>query len=429
MTDTATGLISLRRRMANGAVAIASESRATPAVTISAALEAGSVADPPSLPGLMHFLARTIDRGTVVRSADEVAEMLDSRGVSLSIAATRHRFVVSCTCLTEDFETTMSLVAEVLRQPTLPESEIETRRGEIVTAIRQDQDNPAMVAVEEQLARLYPDGHPYGRRVKGTLESVAAIDRDVLAGAHRAWFSPETLVAVVVGDVDALRAVDEAERVFGDWTAAAVVAREALAPVARPSDRRRAVFPMMNKAQADIAYGFTTIARRDPSYHAFSVLNNVLGQYAMGGRLGDRIREREGMAYYVFTAFEPNVAEGPLVVRAGVNPANVDRAIAAIDDELRVVRFEGVAAPELAESKQYLVGSMPRVLETNAGIASFLQACEQFGLGLDYDRRLPGHIDAVTLDEVNELARRYLDPEVATVTVAGPYRDDGHPER
>jgi zinc protease len=247
--------------------------------------------------------------------------------------------------------------------------------------------------------------------------------------AHRAWFSPETLVAVVVGDVDALRAVDEAERVFGDWTAAAVVAREALAPVARPSDRRRAVFPMMNKAQADIAYGFTTIARRDPSYHAFSVLNNVLGQYAMGGRLGDRIREREGMAYYVFTAFEPNVAEGPLVVRAGVNPANVDRAIAAIDDELRVVRFEGVAAPELAESKQYLVGSMPRVLETNAGIASFLQACEQFGLGLDYDRRLPGHIDAVTLDEVNELARRYLDPEVATVTVAGPYRDDGHPER
>jgi zinc protease len=191
--------------------------------------------------------------------------------------------------------------------------------------------------------------------------------------------------------------------------------------------RRQVVFPMMNKAQADIAYGFNTIARRDPSYHAFSVLNNLLGQYALGGRLGDRIREREGMAYYVFTAFEPNVGEGPIVIRAGVNAANVERTLAAIDSELRVVRSEGVTPRELAESKQYLVGSMPRMLETNAGIANFLQTCEHFDLGLDYDRRLPGLIDAVTLDDVNGLARRFLDPEVATITVAGPYRENGQP--
>ncbi|RPJ68963.1 MAG: insulinase family protein, partial [Acidobacteria bacterium] len=388
MNDSSAGLTSLRRQMGNGAVAIASESRAMPAVTISAALDAGGALDPPLQPGLMHFLARTIDRGSARRSANEIAEMLDVRGVSLSVAAMRHLFVVSCTCLSEDFEAMMSLVGEVLRQPALPETEVETRRGEIVTAIRQDQDNPAVVAVEEQLARLYPDGHPYGQRVKGTLESVASIDREALAAAHRARFGPESLVVVTVGDVEAARAVDEAERMFGDW-AGAGRAREGVPTVSRPGGRRRAVFPMMNKAQADIAYGFNTIARRDPSYYAFSVLNNVLGQYALGGRLGDRIREREGMAYYVFTAFEPNVGEGPLVIRAGVNPANVDRTLAAVDDELRVVRSEGVTPRELAESKQYLVGSMPRMLETNAGIAGFLHTCEHFDLGLDYDRRLP----------------------------------------
>jgi len=426
MSDSSTGLTPLRRLMGNGAVAIASESRATPAVTIAAAVNAGSVTDPPSLPGLMHFLARTIDRGSTGYSADAIAEMLDFRGVSLSIAAMRHLFVVSCTCLSEDFEAIMSLVGEVLREPVFPEPEVETRRGEIVTAIRQDQDNPAMVAVEEQLARLYPEGHPYGRRVKGTLESVVRINREELAAAHDAWFSPDSLVVVTVGDVDALRAVEETERVFGGWAGAAP-AREPVPPPLRPDARRRAVFPMMNKAQADIAYGFNTIARRDPSYHAFSVLNNALGQYALGGRLGDRIREREGMAYYVFTAFEPNVGEGPIVIRAGVNPANVERTLAAIDDELRVVRSEGVTPRELAESKQYLVGSMPRMLETNAGIAGFLQTCEHFDLGLDYDRRLPGLVDAVTLDEVNGLARRFLDPDVATITVAGPYRENGPP--
>ena len=419
------GLTSLRRQMGNGAVAIASESRAMPSVTISAAVNAGTAVDPPSLPGLMHFLAKTIDRGSVGRSADDIAEMLDVRGVSLSVAATRHLFIVSCTCLSEDFDTLLSLMGEVVRQPVFPETEVETRRGEIVTAIRQDQDNPAIVAVEEQLARLYPDGHPYGRRVKGTLESVARVDRDTLAAAHRSWFTPSSLVVVTVGDVEASLAVDAAERVFGDWTGAAAEGDPVPSPP-RPSGRRRAVFPMMNKAQADVAYGFNTIARRDPSYSALSVLNNVLGQYALGGRLGDRIREREGMAYYVFTAFEPNVGEGPLVVRAGVNPANVDRAVAAIDDELRVVRSDGVAGRELAESKQYLVGSMPRMLETNAGIASFLQTCEHFDLGLDYDRRLPGLIGAVTIDEVNDLARRFLDPDVATITVAGPYRENGH---
>ena len=103
--------------------------------------------------------------------------------------------------------------------------------------------------------------------------------------------------------------------------------------------------PMMNKAQADIAYGFTTITRRDPDYYAVTLMNNVLGQYGLGGRLGDSIRERQGMAYYVFSCFDANVVEGPLVIRAGVAPENVDRTIASIDEEVRRHRrSDGVTA-------------------------------------------------------------------------------------
>ena len=100
------------------------------------------------------------------------------------------------------------------------------------------------------------------------------------------------------------------------------------------SERRADRHVMPGKAQADIAYGFTTITRDDPRYYALTLMNNVLGQYALGGRLGDNIRERQGMAYYVFSSFDANVAEGPLVVRAGVSPANVERTIAAIDEEI-----------------------------------------------------------------------------------------------
>jgi zinc protease len=179
---------------------------------------------------------------------------------------------------------------------------------------------------------------------------------------------------------------------------------------------------MMNKAQADIAYGFVSIKRSDPSYYTYLLLNNALGQYALGGRLGDNIRERQGMAYYVSSILDANVIPGPLLIRAGVSAANVDRAVAAIDNELTQLRAEGLTQKELTESRQFLIGSMPRALETNAGIANFLQLGEFFGLGLDYDRQLPQLLSAVTLDDVNAAAQS-LDPERAAIVIAGPYQE------
>jgi zinc protease len=198
-----------------------------------------------------------------------------------------------------------------------------------------------------------------------------------------------------------------------------------LPPVERSTGRRRRVIAMMNKAQTDVAYGFTTITRDDPAYYAYWVMNVALGQYALGGRLGDSIRERQGMAYYVSSTLDANVLEGPLVIRAGVSPANVERAVASIDEELTRLRQDGLADQELKDVKQYLIGSMPRALETNAGIATFLQTMEFFGLGLDYDRRLPGILADVTLDDVHEAARQAVDPARATVVIAGPYEESG----
>jgi zinc protease len=127
------------------------------------------------------------------------------------------------------------------------------------------------------------------------------------------------------------------------------------------------------------------------------------------------------MAYYTFSSLDASFAPGPLIVRAGVSPANVERAVASIDAELARFADEGPTDREMAESKQYLVGSMPRTLETNAGIATFLQTAELFGLGLDYDRQLPGLISAVSRDEVIEAARATLVPSRASIAVAGPY--------
>jgi zinc protease len=418
-----TGLAPVRTVLDNGVVVIAKETRTTPAVTINLAGRAGSVCDPPDAPGAMYLLSRVVDRGTATRSADDIAAEFDSRGLALATTVTRHVFSMVCTCLAEDFEPVLALLGDILMSPSIPEAELATRKGEVVTGIRQDDDNPAVRAVEALMALLYPDGHPYGRRLKGTAETVERLTRERLVDLHRRHFGPNDLSVVVVGDVSPGQARDCAERAFGPWTRVAAPEN----PLARPSpatSRRRLVIPMMNKAQADIAYGFVAIARASPAYEAFRLMNNAFGQYAIGGRLGDSIRERQGMAYYVFSSLDASVVEGPLVIRAGVSPANVDRTIASIDEEIARLVRDGLTERELNESRQYLVGSLPRTLETNAGIAHFLQTIEFFGLGLDYDVRMPDMLAAVTLDDVHAAAR-ILDPDRATIVVAGPYEGNG----
>ena len=415
------GLAAARHVLSNGGIVISKEAHTVPAVTFQVSVRAGSIYDSNEFLGLSNLTSRVLDRGTRHRSNDEIAEALDARGVSLSISANRHMLTVGCTCLSDDFEALLELVADIVTQPSFPEDEIETRKGEVLNAIRQDEDSPAAMAVLALFEMLYPEGHPYGRPAKGRVDTVTRITRADLLAFHRARFAPSTLVVIIVGDVDNGRAADAAARVFGTWQAPAP---DEITLAHPPSARKREerIIPMMNKAQADIAYGFTTITRSDPSYYAYTLLNNALGQYGIGGRLGDSIRERQGMAYYVSSALDANVAPGPLTIRAGVSPANVDRAVASIDDEVARLVAEGLTPQELDESRQYLIGSIPRALETNSAIASFLQTEEFFGLGLDYDARLPALLNAVTLDDVHAAARRALDPARATVVIAGPYQ-------
>lgn len=418
----ARGLAPARVRLPNGATIVAKNTRKTPAVAINVGIRAGSICDPADALGATYVLSRVLDRGTEMRSAELIADELDGRGVSLTISVTRHLFSLFSTCLADDFESILTLIGEIVRSPSIPNEELAIRKGEVVTGLRQDEDNPAVRAMERLMSLLYGPDHPYGRHAKGTIASVESLTRSRLQDLHSRQFVPSQLTAVIVGDVDANRIVDVASTVFGSWTAP-LPPTVTLPPVIRATERRRITIPMMNKSQTEIAYGFSTMTRDDPQYYAFSLMNNVFGQYALGGRLGDSIRERQGMAYHVSSMLDANILPGPLVVRAGVNAANVDRAIASIDAEVATLRRDGVTARELTESRQYMIGAMPRQLETNAGIAQFLQTAEFFGLGLDYDVRLPGYLSAVTLEDVQAVAQKYVDVDTATLVVAGPYED------
>jgi zinc protease len=415
----ASGLSPVRHVLPNGVVVIVQETAFSPAVTITMGFRAGSVNEPDDLAGLAWFLGRVVDRGTTTRTAETIAEALDDRGVALRVVTNRHVVALSCTCLSEDFTDVLTVVADVARHPVFPVDEIEKRRAETINAIRQDMDNPGIRASEALQALLYGPAHPYGRPAKGTIEIVERFRREDLVGYHATRFAPSTLFVVIVGDVRAAEASARVAAAFADWNVTPAPERE-VPYVPRHTTRQQVMIEMADKSQCDIAYGFTSISRLDPAYCDHWVMNNILGQFGLGGRLAENIRERQGMAYYAYSSFDPSLGPGPLVIRAGVDPANVERAIGAIDTEVGELGRNGPTERELQETRQYLIGSIPRMLETNQSIATFLQTVEFFGLGLDYDRRLPDLLRAVTLEEVTAAAASVLHPERACVAVAGP---------
>ena len=418
----AEGLAPSRVVLDNGVTVLVKANHTTPSVSILAAVRTGGYADRPGKEGTAALCARVLDRGTVSRTAEVIADDLDGRGASLTVSTGRHQMSASATCLSDDFPAILALVADVVRHPAFPEPEVTTRRADLISSIRKEQDNPAQMAVDAFVRALYGE-HPYARKIRGTVETVEPLKRQDLVRCYRKGFMPSGFTLVVVGDVDEELAVQTVSRAFVDWRGGEL-GQVKVPDAPQPAARSLAAVAMMNKAQADVAYGFVGIRRLDLDYIPTSVMNNALGQYAIGGRLGDSIRERQGMAYYVFSALEAGFGEGPLTIRAGVSAENVERTIASIDAELTAVLTDGFTEKEIDESKSYLVGSIPRQLETNGAIAAFLLNAEIFGLGLDYDVRLPGLIQAVTLDDANKAARRLLDPARATIAVAGPWLPD-----
>ena len=421
------GLNPTRHVLDNGVTVIAKANHTTPAVSLLIGVRTGAYADPIDREGTAALCARVLDRGTVTRPADVIADDLDGRGASLSVVTGRHQMAISATCLSDDFGAVLALASDVARHPAFDDAEVKTRRADLISSIRQDEDNPAPMAVDAFARALY-GSHPYARKVRGSVASVESIRRQDLVRFYQKGFQPHAVTVVVVGDVEEDAAVAAIAKAMGDWSTGGdkpvglSVPDAALVPDAvAPAERQLVTVSMMNKAQADLAYGFVGIRRAHPDYTAFSVMNNALGQYAIGGRLGDSIRERQGMAYYVFSSLDASLGEGPFTIRAGVSADNVERAIASIDAELTAVLQSGFTLQEIDESKSYLVGSLPRQLETNAAIASFLLNADFFDLGLDYEARLPGLIQSVSLDAANAAARQLLAPSRATIAVAGPW--------
>lgn len=408
-----------RMTLENGIVVLTRSNFDSPSVVVSGFMPGGSLLDPREKLGLAHFTALSLLRGSQRRSFQEIFDALESSGASLGFGASVHNVSFGGRALVEDLPLLLDLIAESLRTPLFPHEAVERLRAQILTGLSiRDQstaDRAAMLFEEI----IFP-GHPYGLPSDGYKDTIEPIRREDLVEFHRGHYAPQGLVVVVVGAVEAQAALAQVERALGDWRGERPAELAGL-PSLKPLEaevRRHVSLP--GKVQTDLVMGTLGPMRGSPDYMAASLGNNILGQFGMMGRIGDVVREQEGLAYHASTSLNGWISAGTWEVAAGVNPANLERAVELILNEIRRFTSERVTQEELRDSQANYVGRLPLSLESNAGVANALLNLERFDLGLDYYQRYAGLVDSVTPERILEVAQRYLDPGKFAIVSAGP---------
>jgi zinc protease len=408
-----------RFELPNGVVVLAYENHSSPSVVIGGYLWAGSLGEAPEQAGLSNFTAGMLMRGTEARTFGQINETLESVGAQLSFRSGVHTVGFGGKALAEDLDLLLEIQADVLQHSTFPAEEAEKLQGQILTGLQRRAHDTRRMArlIFDEL--LYPD-HPYGRSVHGYEETVSGLSRDDVRAHYRDHFSPQGMVVAIVGAVSFDEVQDKVQKALGSWRTPGARPNHSIPPSVSLAEPRRRSLAMEGKTQSDVVVGWPGLARNDPDYMKARLANTILGVFGMMGRLGDSVREEQGLAYYVYSQLEAGLGAGPWVATAGVNPANVERAIDGILAQIRRMRDEPLPADELADSQSFMTGSMPLRLETNEGVASTMLDMERYDLGFDYLLRYADLVSGVTAHDVQEMAQKYLDPEVYALAIAGP---------
>jgi zinc protease len=387
---------------------------AVPMIAVDIAFAGGAVQDPAGKSGTASFMASMLDEGAGDLDSKTFAERLERKAIEMSFSAERDSVRGSLRTLTENRDEAFDMLRLALTQPRFDASDVDLNRAQLMSLLRRQTTSPGDIASQRWWQTAFA-GHPYGRPVNGTPESLAGITVDDLKTyAHRV-LARQNLKVAVVGDIDAETLKPILDRVFG-----ALPEKPDLVPIesVTPQGLGRRIDVNLDVPQTVVDFGGPGLARKDPDFMAAYLINHILGGGSSDSRLYQEVREKRGLVYSISDSL---VWLDHSAVLIGGTATRADRANETVDlvqKEIRRFAANGPTADELTEAKNYLNSSFALNLDTSTKIAALLVQLQLDGLSTDYFTKRPEMIGAVTLDDAKRVAKRLLDNGLL-VTVVG----------
>jgi zinc protease len=400
----------------NGLRLLVKEDHRLPFVEFRATFQGGVLAEDSENNGITQLLARMLLKGTKQRSAEDIATEIESVGGSIDSYGGNNSFGVNLEVLSSDFSTGMDLLADVLLQPTFPAAALERER-EVQTATIRSQKDDLLKSANKAMRRTLFGNSGYGLDPLGTEESVAKIQVKGVRTFHQKLASPSNCVIAIYGDIKAANVKTAVKKAFARWNSdlASAPSFNSQPPTL---DSPKLVTETRDKKQAVLFIGFPGATLFDKDRHALDLLQEACSD--LGSRLFLRIREKLGLAYYVGAQNFVGLAPGYFGFYAGTEPEKAALVEQEILKEAELLRAEGLTAEELKRAKAKVIGQKKIARQDLGGFAMATALDELYGLGYQYTDAEDAKFEAVTLEQVKAVARRYLKPETVVIALVKP---------
>jgi predicted Zn-dependent peptidase len=403
-----------RQELPNGIRVVTERMTGVRSVSVGIWVGTGSREEAEHEAGISHFVEHMVFKGTKKRTAEQIARSVDSIGGGLDAFTSKEVVSFNVKVLDEHLPEAFDIVSDLVRYPLFDRKDLEKEKGVILEELKMEVDNPEYMA-HELFSSHFWKGHGLGRAILGTRQTIRSFDRDKLDRYFREIYSPANLLVTAAGNLSHKHLVRLAEDHLGD-----LKPRRARGTGTVPQPHAPLVFKDRKTVeQVHLFVGVPSIAMPDESRFACYILNAILGG-GMSSRLFQNIREKQGLAYSVYSELALYRDAGCMIIYAGTSMRTADRVIKSIMNEMHEAAATRVSEEELRRAKDHLKGSIVLGLEsTSSRMANLARQETYFGRFMSMDEMLQ-RVEQVTAEEVQALAQRFFQPKQIAVAMLGP---------
>jgi zinc protease len=365
--------------------------------------------------GVTSALAAMLSEGTESYSSRELAEKIERLGSSISVSSSDDFTILAASALSIYGTDILDLIEEIIFRPSFPEEELDLYRRNTIENLKFQRSQPGFLA-NEQTARILYGEHPYSR-VSPSPSDVEKLSRDSLVQFHRQILVPNNAILIVVGDVEREQLLKDVDERFGEWQRGKV-ATQTFPGLPSRENRTLTIVDRPGSAQSNIVLSNLAIDRNSTDYFPFLVMNQVLGAGA-SSRVFMNLREEKGYTYGAYTRFDAKKLAGDFEATAEVRTAVTGDSLKEFFYELNRIREDKVSEQELSDAKDFLAGVFPIRAETQEGLTGLIVTQHLYGLPDDYLQTYREKVNAITVDDVERVAKKYISPNEMAVVIVG----------